>query len=203
MTLLDRYKSSWTVSTVLAVATIATLFAVVACGPPVRPPAAEQSAKVRSESSHEKLVARGKAFAQVGDLIRAEQYLSSALDHGADPDDVMPLLLRVCFQSGHFRTFIDRAQEYLITHPNNVPLRFLLGSLLIEVAHDYGAARDHLERVVADDPTHAEAHYALAVVAREQLDLVRADRHCREYLRLSPDGPFADDARSSLLESVP
>jgi Flp pilus assembly protein TadD len=65
-------------------------------------------------------------------------------------------------------------------------------------------AREHLERVVEKRPKHAEAHYALAVVLRDgENDLVGADRHFREYLKLQPDGPHADEARDSLLKDVP
>src|SRR4051812_38698845 len=45
------------------------------------------------ERTSDKLVARGMAFESIGDLTRAEQYLSAALDRGADPEQVTPALL--------------------------------------------------------------------------------------------------------------
>ncbi|HQF24805.1 MAG TPA: tetratricopeptide repeat protein [Polyangiaceae bacterium] len=159
--------------------------------------------KVKQEREPDKLVARGKAFAQMGDLTRAEQYFVSALEQGADADEVLPLLLRTCIESGRFRVAIDHARHGLKTHPNNSALRFLLGSLLQAVG-EYREAIEQFERVVASNPEHADAHYALATIARDYLgDLMRADIHFREYLRLNPKGPYADEARNSLLQSVP
>lgn len=176
---------------------------LVGCGPPPAARIDSNVEKVEKEREPHKLVARGKAFARIGDLTRAEQYLASALDQGADPDEVLPVLIRVCIESGRFRVAILHASNHLKSQPDNVPLRFLLGSLYSAVG-DASAAREHLERVVGTDPAHADAHFALAVIARDhEGDLMRADRHFREYLRLRPDGPYADEARASLLESVP
>lgn len=175
-----------------------------ACGPPPRAEQAhQQSAKVHKEREPHKLVARGKAFAQRGDLTRAEQYLTAALEEGAEPNEVLPLLLHICVKSGRYRVAIEHARQELQLRPYNVPLRFLLGSLHHAVGNA-PAAREHLQRVIAQQPDHAEAHYALGLIARDdEGDLVGADRHFREYLRLRPDGPHAEQARNSLLRSVP
>ncbi|PKN45437.1 MAG: hypothetical protein CVU63_08870 [Deltaproteobacteria bacterium HGW-Deltaproteobacteria-20] len=187
----------------LAGSTVMAIAAAVACGPPPATPVKHNIEKVKQEREPDKLVARGKAFAQMGDLTRAEQYFASAMEQGADPDEVMPLLLRICIESGRFRVGIDHARNHLKVRPDNVALRFLLGSMLQAVG-EIPAAREQLERVVSTEPEHADAHYSLAVIARDhEGDLMRADRHFREYLRLRPDGPYADEARSSLLESVP
>ena len=57
-------------------------------------PIQTQAATVRAEETPEKLLARGRAFIAVGDYERAEQYLASALDRGAEPRLALPLLLR-------------------------------------------------------------------------------------------------------------
>jgi hypothetical protein len=50
----------------------------------------------------------------------------------------------------------------------------------------------------------AEAHYLLGVVSRDaDNDVVAADRHFREYLRLEPNGSHVEEAKSSLLRRVP
>lgn len=194
-----RNKSCWTPR----LAAFGALMLLWGCGPPPTAKIDRDVEKVEQEREPQKLVARGKAFARVGDLTRAEQYLASALDQGADPDEVLPLLIRVCIESGRFRVAIQHASHQLKSQPDNVPLRFLLGSLYSAVG-DASVAREHFERVVGTDPAHADAHFALAVIARDhEGDLMRADRHFREYLRLRPDGPYADEARASLLESVP
>ena len=194
--------SRWCVfSACWVLALLASAF-VGACAPVSGAVVDQNVEKVRQERQYERLFARGRAYAQVGDLTRAEQYLSAAMDSGAEPEAVMPLLLRVCVESGRFRAGIGYAGEYLKTHPNNVPLRFLLGSMMQAVDEPDGAM-EQFERVVKADPDHADAHYALAVLARDKQDLVRADHHFREYLRILPEGPFADEAKNSLLVSVP
>lgn len=185
--------------------TVIGLFAALfaACGPPPAARVEQNVETVQKERKPDKLVARGMAFARMGDLTRAEQYLTAALEEGADPNEVLPVLMRICVKSGRYRVAIEHAQNELKARPHNVPLRFLLGSLYQAVGNT-AAAREQLEQVVATEPEHADAHYALAVIARDaEGDLVRADRHFREYLRLRPDGPHAEEARNSLLRSVP
>jgi tetratricopeptide (TPR) repeat protein len=158
---------------------------------------------VREEQTPEKLVQRGKMFARRGDYTRASQYLGAALDAGADPHVVLPLLMRTYVVSQRFRLAIEIGEQYLAKNPRDHYLRFLVATL-------YGAidqperARQHLERVLAQNPANAEAHYALAVLLRDRnRDWVGADHHFRQYLRLEPSGAHAEEARSSLLKSVP
>jgi tetratricopeptide (TPR) repeat protein len=158
---------------------------------------------VRREQTPDKLVERGKLFAHVGDYTRASQYFSEALDAGANPDEVLPLLMRVYVVSGRYRLAIQVGEQQLQKNPEAHALRFLVGTLYAAIGKP-DEAREHLERVVEKHPTHAEAHYALAVVLRDgENDLVGADRHFREYLKLKPQGPHADEARDSLLKDVP
>jgi tetratricopeptide (TPR) repeat protein len=158
--------------------------------------------KVQVESTTEKLVARGKAFAQIGDNTRAEQYFAAALDQGADPKETLPLLLHVCVSEGRYRVAIDYAEPQLKKHPEDYRLRFVIASLYATVG-DTHTAVEQLQQVARAQPEHAEAHYALARLLRdEEGDVVNADLHFREYLRLRPAGPHADEARASLLKSV-
>lgn len=159
--------------------------------------------KVQSEREPDKLVERGKGFARLGDLTRAEQYLSAALEAGAEPKTVLPMLLRVCVEGGRLRVAIKHASDYLANHPGDVKLRYLLGTLHKAVGEPE-EARKQFDRVLEEDPSNAEAHYALAVIDRDtNNDLVRADYHFREYLRLRPAGPHAQEAQGSLLKGVP
>jgi len=158
---------------------------------------------VGRERKPNKLVERGKAFARIGDMTRAEQYLSAALDEGADPSEVLPLLLQVCVKTGRYRVAIRYAQDHLDAHPRDTRMRFLLASFYLAVGKTLDAKQE-LQKVIEADPVHADAHYWLAVIERDnENDLVAADHHFRVYLRLRPDGPYAERARASLLKSVP
>jgi tetratricopeptide (TPR) repeat protein len=163
----------------------------------------ETEKTVREEQTPEKLVVRGKMFARLGDYTRASQYFTSALDAGADPHEVLPLLMRTYVVSQRFRLAIEIGERYLSKHPNDHHLRFLVATLYSAVDQPQ-RAREHLVRVLSQNPANAEAHYVLAVLLRDrERDWVGADHHFRQYLRIDPAGPHAEEARSSLLKSVP
>lgn len=174
----------------------------VACGPPPTPHVSEQIQTVKNEERPDKLVAKGKAFAELGDNSRAEQYLAAALDRGADPRVVLPLLVRVCIAEQRYRVAIDYAEPQLRRQPGDYRLRFVVASLYQSIG-DVAAARRELQRVVDSKPDHADAHFAIGVLFRdEDKDPAAADPHFREYLRLKPDGPHAPEARAALLKPV-
>jgi tetratricopeptide (TPR) repeat protein len=185
-------------------------------------------ASVRKESDAKTLVERGKAFAGVGDHTRAEEYLASAIEAGADPRDVLPLLIDVCVKTGRYRSAIQHGENHLRKHPNDVRTRLIVGTLYAAIK-DGKEARAQLERVIEMDTTEegdagapasalsrdphgrvlrpervqAQAQYLLAVVARDtDNDVVLADRHFREYLRIEPNGSHAEEAKASLLKKV-
>jgi tetratricopeptide (TPR) repeat protein len=163
----------------------------------------EAEKAVRAEQTADKLFERGKLFARIGDFTRASQYLSAALDAGANPDEVLPVLMRVLVVSARFRSAIQLGEQELTKHPEKHALRFLVGTLYSAIGRQ-DLAREHLERVLSARPKHAEAHYALAVLLRDgENDLVGADQHFREYLKLEPRGPHAEEAKGSLLKEVP
>ena len=157
---------------------------------------------------------RGKAFAAIGDHTRAEEYLASGLEEGADPRDVLPLLLDVCVKTGRYRSAIQHGENHLRKHPHDMQTRVMVGTLYAAI-NEGKLAQAQLEQVVdgegdARAPANgvgrlrAQAHYLLAVVARDSdNDVVRADRHFREYLRIEPNGSHADEAKAALLRRLP
>lgn len=179
---------------------------LVFCTACVQTPAERvQNAERTAQREHQpdKLVERGKAFAQVGDYTRAGQYFASALDAGADQKTVLPLLMGTYVKSGRYRMGIDVGVHYLTEHPNNYSLRYLVAALYSAIG-DVKQARAEYEGVLAIKPDYPEAHYSLAVLFRDSLgDWVRADYHFREYLRLEPNGSHVEEARASLLKKVP
>jgi tetratricopeptide (TPR) repeat protein len=160
-------------------------------------------AVMKSERSTDKLIDRGKAFASVGDTTRAEQYFAAAIASGADERAVIPLLLMVCAQDGRYRVAIQYAEGYLRSHPNDLRVRFVIGTLYAAVGESE-LARGALGVVVDARPEDADAHFALGVLLRDSdHDYAGADRQFREYIRLKPRGSHAEEAQASLLQSVP
>ena len=156
----------------------------------------------RAEQSPDKLIERGRAFAVVGDYTRAEQYLSAALEAGAPSDVVLPILLKVCITENRFRAAIGYAEPQLTTHPEDFRLRFLVASLHASIG-ETETALAHLQRVATLKPGYAEVQYAIAVLLRDaEHDVIRADKHFRQYLRLEPEGRHAAEARDSLLKTA-
>lgn len=178
--------------------------------------AEQQIRELQKENDAKTLLERGRAFAFVGDQTRAEEYLAAALNAGADPRDVMPLLMEVCVKTGRFRSAIQHGETQLRQHPNDIRTRLMVGALYAAI-NDPDHAREHLERVIEKplprqdghaaphtppEKVAGEAHYLLGVVARDDHDPVRADKHFREYLRIEPNGSHVEEARGSLLRRV-
>jgi len=174
---------------------------------PANPPPHDQVQKdiatVQQEKTPEKLLERGKAFHSVGDLTRAEQYYAAALQAGADEKEVLPLLMRVCIDGRRYRVAIEYAEPYLKKNPGDWRLRMLVAALYGGIGEPE-IERAQLEQVLAVNPNEPTGHYALAVLLRDEYkDVVGADAHFREYLRLAPEGAHAEEAKASLLKSVP
>ena len=158
---------------------------------------------VREENKPERLFEKAKAFHQIGDLTRAEQYYAAALEQGYPEAKVLPLLLHVCIESSRFQVAIEYAEPALKKNPRDYRLRTVVASLYSAIGY-HTRARTYYETALEDEPNDATAHYALAVLLRDEFkDVVSADKHFREYLRVAPEGPHAQEAKGSLLKEVP
>jgi tetratricopeptide (TPR) repeat protein len=175
---------------------------LLACGPTPGEQVQKNVQTFKADQRADKLVAAGRAFAEVGDLTRAEQYFAAAIEAGGDEAKILPMLLAVCVQDGRYRVAIAYDESYLHKHPDDVRARFVLGTLYQAIG-DRDAAKTELEKVVDVRPKEPQAHFALAVLLRDDGRRVEADKHFREYLRLDPQGAHAEEARASLLKSVP
>jgi Tfp pilus assembly protein PilF len=81
-------------------------------------------------------------------------------------------------------------------------MRFVLGTLRAGVGEPL-AAEAELSKVIQASPENPDAHYALAVLLRDQRnDPLGADQHFRAYLELQPAGEHSEEAKSSLLQVV-
>ncbi len=158
---------------------------------------------IRHDQKPDRLIELGKGFASVGDLTRAEQYFSAAIESGADERLVLPLLLRVCILDGRFPMAIQYAENHLQHAPTDIATRFVVGTLYSAIGDTEKAQRAY-NQVLEVEPDNADAHFALAVLLRDiGGDPVLADHHFREYLRLKPGGAHVEEAQASLLKTVP
>jgi tetratricopeptide (TPR) repeat protein len=185
-----------------ALAACLLVLAVPACAANAKT-VARRPAEATPGPSVAELLDRGRGFAAVGDLTRAEQYFSAALEAGADPKRTVPLLVHVCVEAKRYRVASDYVQQELRRDPEDASLRLLHG--LLEASVGNRAVALHEYKLVLDGrPDDSESHYAMAVLLRDGLDdAVGASEHFRAYLRLSPDGVHAGEARASLLEGRP
>jgi len=182
-------------------ATLLGLAALLAAGCAARAPAARVST-LPEDRDPAFLVDQGKRFASIGDTVRAEQYLAAAMRAGADETVVMPVFLRVCVAAKHYRLAVEYADAALARHPADARLRFLTGALHVSVGEP-ARARDYLEEAARQLRDDADVQFSVAVFFRDDLsDKVAADPYFREYLRLSPKGAHAEEARVSLMVRV-
>jgi tetratricopeptide (TPR) repeat protein len=156
----------------------------------------------QADQKPELLFERGKAFASVGDMTRAEEYLAAAMDAGYDPRKVMPLLLDACTRDNRYRVAIQYAENYLRRYPADTNTWFVVGTLHAAMG-EAGPAEDALLRVAKVRPADPNVQFALGVLYRDlRVDPVRADEHFRAYLRLAPTGEHVGEARANVMKQV-
>ena len=83
------------------------------------------------------------------------------------------------------------------SEPGNIKARYMLAVTLRELK-EFAAARAQLEKVLAADPHFAQAHFLMGLVAIDENDVPTARQHLGTYIRLSPRGGSADQARAWL-----
>lgn len=140
----------------------------------------------------------GNELAERGDSIRAEQYLSAAMARGYPEAEVIPRLMDVCIGASRLSAALGYAEPYLTHHDEDWALRLLVATLQMSL-HQNEPARGNLERVLADRPDEASAHYLLGVLLRDRFAATTdANVHFSRYLELDPGGRHAGEARLSI-----
>ena len=140
----------------------------------------------------------GRALLLRGDTIRAEQYLTAAIDRGYPEQEAMPLVIRACVSSSRLSSALGYAEPYLRRYPRDWSLRFLVATVQIGLGR-YEPARANLEQVLLDAPTAPDPVFALAMLLRDNLSLRDDARPLLErYLELAPDGHHAAEVRAAL-----
>ena len=146
------------------------------------------------------LFERGRTLAERGDPSRAEQYLELAIRAGYPERAAIVPLVRVCIAASRLRAALGYARGYLRRSPAEWRLRYLVAAIESALGRPRKAAQE-LERVLADRPEAAQAHYLLGVLQRDAFGDPRAARASfRAYLAHAPDGVFADEVQAWLRE---
>lgn len=182
-----------------AVAVLALVAVVVGCGHNAGPSPAfsSQEANLRSDNAIN-LYQRGREAARMGDSIRAEQYLSMAANAGYDQRRILPLILKVCLQGSRLRSALDHAEPYLLQHPEDQALRFLVATIHLSLGH-IDAAKICLEELLRANEQNPDAQYLLGILAMDSAPS-EATEHLNKYLTLSPKGDRSAEAKSRLTE---
>ena len=174
----------------LAPATLLVALGCAAAQPrPGGPPAPSRA------PGHE-LFEQGRRAALRGDSLRAEQYLTLAIEEGYPREKTLPLLLRACLDGSRLRAALDHARAHLRERPGAPRLRYLVATLY-ESLEQRDLAKLELEQLLAEQPDDADAHYLSGVLALES-DPGRARDHFLAYLDLAPQGARAAEVRSRL-----
>ncbi len=182
-----------------AFAVITALFAA-GCGSTLnKPTEAAASSPLKNPTV---LVEHGKTFAERGDFTRAQQYYAAAIAAGGKSEVILPQLLKACIAGGDLRVATEYAENELSRNPDDAHLRFLTGALLAQIGNRPDA-RSHLVQAAKQLDKDANVQFSVATFFRDDMhDRVEADPYFREYLKLSPRGEHAAEARGSLMERV-
>jgi HemY protein len=142
----------------------------------------EAWSKVPSSERAERRVALAAArgFIALGACGEAHRIIEQAL--AASWESELVRLYAECDGGDSLRR-IERAEEWLKTHPADAVLLLTLGRLCAEQGL-WGKAQSYLEASVAIEPTHS-AHLALARLQESLGNAEAARRHDREGLRLA------------------
>jgi tetratricopeptide (TPR) repeat protein len=141
------------------------------------------------------LFAHGKALADAGDFVRAEQYYRAAMARGFPKRRAIPYLVRACVSASRLHDALQHARPYLQEYPDDWRLRQVIAAILAALG-EYPEAKEQLVRVIEDAPSQALPHYALAVLYRDQLeDAEQARTHFIKYLELAPEGRHASESK--------
>jgi len=144
------------------------------------------------------LYEQGNRYANQGDMVRAEQYVSSAMARGYPARQALLLLIRICVAESRLGAAMKYAEPYLRKNPGDWRLRFIVSSVLLALDRPE-EARTELVRVLKDAPDYAPSHYLLGVIYRDEYnDKFSAFNHFSKYLEIQPKGRHSAEVRSWL-----
>jgi Tfp pilus assembly protein PilF len=145
----------------------------------------------------------GKEQMRTGDSLRAQEYFATAIDSGADADQVLPDLMRAAISGMRYQAAIRYFEDFgsLMSSAHRAELGVVVGVLYLGVEQPE-RARTAFETALKLQPNNARAHFLLGQILREELaDYAGSDAQFRAYLALEPNGENVAAARAGLLVS--
>lgn len=175
-----------------------TTLLLAGCVSGPKPEPANQGSQTKDSRPAAELIARGREAAARGDAVRAEQYLSLAIEEGADRRQVLPMLLQACLRSSHLRAALNHAEPYLLDHPEDDTLRYLVATIHLGLGQVVPARRE-LGLLLQRDESNPDAHYLLGIIeSAGNLDAARA--HFLAVVAHSKDEEQKIEVQSRLAE---
>ena len=169
-----------------------------ACGASGRPEPSTPAAAEAPQQERERLFQLGARAAKGGDSVRAEQYLSMALERGYPKERALPMLLQVCLAGSRLRSALDHAEPYLQEHPELDALRFLVANIRLGLGQQ-DRALEQLDLLLRRNPRFDDALFLRAVLLMPR-DADASRNGFRDYLDVAPHGPHSAESRSRLSE---
>ena len=126
----------------------------------------------------------------------AEVYRAMGLAFGPDAD-VCFRLAELLYLSGQLEAARERYYMAVELDAEYVEARASLGCVLVEL-NQADLAISAFQGALDHHPEYPDVHFHLARILDEQSRASDAETHWKEFLRLAPESPWADEARERL-----
>lgn len=154
-----------------------------------------------SSATDVQLLEWAAALEEAGELDSAIGMYRAALAAGGPRAETCFQLAEVLYRAGQLPAAAERYYMAIELDENFVEARANLGCLLAEMGQSE-LALAALEGAIAHHPDYADAHYHFARLLEEQGRREEAQFHWRKFSRLSPDSPWAEEAKCRLGEKL-
>ncbi len=137
-----------------------------------------------------------------GDLKSAAELYRAALVAGGPKAEICFLLAEALYRMGDIAGARERYYAAVELDEDLVEARNNLGCVLMETG-ETDLAMAAFEGALCHHEDYADAHYHLAEALDQLGSLEKAAAHWQAFLKLAPDSPWADKARSRVRDNAP
>lgn len=140
---------------------------------------------------------KGLRYAERGDLLRAQQYLSAAESKGYSARVIIPELIRVCVSASRLRAALAYAEPYLLENHDDAGMHYVVGAMYAALGDTQKARVSFL---AALRPPHQQYAAAFSLAKMEQVigNSMQSRKYLRFYLKNAPNGMYAGQAMQLL-----